>query len=68
MNTTADLQHHSETPVRTGFEEHFDEAKAYLEKHKIQWVLEQITQALVFERPSKHQNSYFHLTTLLMSL
>ncbi len=41
--------------VVTGMEQQVDEANNYLEKHKIPWVLEQITQSLVYERPSTLQ-------------
>ena len=42
----------SSSSVPSGIQDQVDEAKIYLEKHKIQWAFEQITQALIYERPS----------------
>lgn len=52
MNAASDESGPPPQLVVTGMEQQFDEANGYLEKHKIPWVLEQITQSLVYERPS----------------
>ena len=59
MNTASRIQPISASPA---LEEQYDEARAYLEKHKIPAALEQITQALVYERPSnwiEYESSHF---------
>jgi hypothetical protein len=38
--------------LQSGYQDQIDEAKTYLDKHKIPQIMEDITQALVFERPS----------------